>query len=120
MLQRSWIYTSTAYSDGSGVPKSAKYIDRMPTDDLKRIQETLQTGRQRMDDYRAIFVNRAEGFDYMWWTELPMICIARAISFAVITSAAGMGELTAVERPRRGRGRQHLVARASQESSLLP
>ena len=44
-----------------GVPKTAKLVDRVPTTDLARILETIRAGRQRMDDYRAIVVERQEG-----------------------------------------------------------
>lgn len=44
-----------------GVSKTAKLIDRVPTNDLARILETLRADRQRMDSYRAILVQRVEG-----------------------------------------------------------
>jgi hypothetical protein len=56
-----------------GAPRTAKLLDRIPTGDIKRILETLRAGRERMDDYRAVFVKRIEGLDYLWWTEVPEI-----------------------------------------------
>ena len=44
-----------------GVPKTAKLVDRVPTNELARILETICAGRQRMDDYRAMVVMRMEG-----------------------------------------------------------
>jgi len=44
-----------------GVPKTAKLVDRVPTNELTRILETIRAGRQRMDDYRAVVVTRKEG-----------------------------------------------------------
>ena len=85
-----------------GVPKSAKYVDRMPTDELQQIQETLQAGRQRMDDYRAIFANMSEGHDYMWWTERPMIWYRKGNKFRGDYVAGWDGELVAIERPAEG------------------
>jgi hypothetical protein len=56
-----------------GVPKTAKLVDRVPAGDLKRILETLKAGRDRMDQYRAMFVMQLEGIDYAWWAERPEI-----------------------------------------------
>ncbi len=39
-----------------GVPKTAKIVDRIPADDLRQVLEAVRTGRQRMDDYRAVVV----------------------------------------------------------------
>jgi hypothetical protein len=44
-----------------GVPRTAKYIDRVPAADVKRILETIKAGRERMDNYRAVFVTHLEG-----------------------------------------------------------
>ena len=43
-----------------GVPRTANRVDRVPAGDLKRIMETIQAGRERMDDYRAVFVSHAD------------------------------------------------------------
>ena len=56
-----------------GVPRTAKFVNRVPSGDLDRIWKTLQAGRQRMDNYRAIKVMRIDGMEYAWWTDLPMI-----------------------------------------------
>ena len=41
-----------------GVPKAAKLVNRVPTHEITQILETVRAGRQHMDDYRAIVVNR--------------------------------------------------------------
>jgi hypothetical protein len=43
-----------------GVPKTAKLVDRVPRNELARILETIRAGRERMDDYRAVFVRGRE------------------------------------------------------------
>lgn len=48
-----------------GVPKTAKVVDRVPSGDLKRIVDSLEAGRQRMDNYRAVLVMQ-HGADYNW------------------------------------------------------
>ena len=44
-----------------GVPKTATLVDRVPANDLTRILEAIRAGRQRMDDYRAVVIQRMEG-----------------------------------------------------------
>ena len=56
-----------------GVPKTAKLVDRVPTGDLKRILDVLKTGRERMDDYRAVCVDLSEPDDYAWWAAFPIM-----------------------------------------------
>lgn len=56
-----------------GVPKTAKFVNRVPAGDLKLIIETLQAGRERMDNYRAVFVHQIDGPDHKWWTAIPDI-----------------------------------------------
>jgi hypothetical protein len=57
-----------------GVPRSAPLVDRVPAGDLKRIFDSLRAGRERMDNYRAICVDIAEGIDNDWWTnETPRL-----------------------------------------------
>jgi hypothetical protein len=55
-----------------GVPKMAKLVDRVPAGDLKRILETLKAGGERMDPYRAVFVEQF-GPDHPWWTARPEV-----------------------------------------------
>ncbi len=50
-----------------GVPKTAKLVDRVPSDDIARILEAHRAGRQRMDDYRAFHIMRPDGVDPTWW-----------------------------------------------------
>ena len=70
---------SASTSGTAGVESERETM--LPTGELSQIQEALQTGRQRIDDYRAIFVNRSEGYDYMWWTERPMILYRKGTRF---------------------------------------
>ena len=57
-----------------GVPQTAKLVDRVPSDDIVRILETIRAGRQRMDDYRATVVDRMDDPDNLWWiNERPMM-----------------------------------------------
>ena len=55
-----------------GVPKTAKLVDRVPAGDLKRILDTLRAGGERMDSYRAVFVEQF-GPDHPWWTARPEV-----------------------------------------------
>jgi len=75
-----------------GVPKTAKLVDRVPAGDLKRIWESLQAGRERMDNYRAIFVNHSEGFEYAWWTDQPIIMYRKGDKFRADYSAGWTGD----------------------------
>lgn len=54
-----------------GAPKTAKFVDRVPAGDLKLIVETLQAGRERMDNYRSVFVSELELPDPSWWMAFP-------------------------------------------------
>jgi hypothetical protein len=82
-----------------GAPKSARLIDRVPSDDIVRIQETLRAGRQRMDDYRAIVVSRTDDPDYMWWiNERPMILYRKGDKTRVDV-AGGKGVAPRFEKP---------------------
>ncbi len=54
-----------------GVPKAAKLVDRVPAGDLKLIVESLNAGRARMDNYRAVFVRLSDRIDQSWWTKFP-------------------------------------------------
>lgn len=56
-----------------GAPKTAKFVDRVPAGDLKRIVETLEAGRERMDDYRAVFVSELELPEQSWWMAFPEV-----------------------------------------------
>jgi hypothetical protein len=54
-----------------GVSASAKLVDRVPAGDLQRILETIRAGRERMDNYRAVFVMQTEGFPL--WNAFPTL-----------------------------------------------
>lgn len=64
-----------------GVPKTAKLVDRMPSDDLARILDTMRAGRQRMDDYRALVVQYNEAPGFAWWMEQPMVVYRKGDKF---------------------------------------
>ena len=53
-----------------GVPKTAKLVDRMPSDEVTKIIEAHRAGRQGMEDYRAVMV-RQSGREWKWWTDVP-------------------------------------------------
>jgi len=82
-----------------GVPKSATLVDRVPAGDLERIWKTLQAGRERMDNYRAVFVMHLEGIDSMWWTDRPMIMYRKGDKFRTDYVSSWSGDLRAAERP---------------------
>jgi hypothetical protein len=54
-----------------GVPKTAKLVDRVPEGDLKLIVESLNAGRARMDNYRAVFVTQYDRANDEWWNAFP-------------------------------------------------
>jgi hypothetical protein len=85
-----------------GVRKTAKLVDRIPTGDIKRILETIRAGRERMDDYRAVFVQRLEGLDYMWWTEDPEIFYRKGNKFRRDFGCDWKGARGATKRPADG------------------
>ncbi|MFI5455685.1 MAG: hypothetical protein ACHRXM_09565 [Isosphaerales bacterium] len=85
-----------------GVPKTTKLVDRVPAGDLERIWESVQAGRERMDNYRAVFVELMEGIDYMWWTSNPMILYRKGGKFRVDVPCGWTGDLHAVKRPAEG------------------
>jgi hypothetical protein len=60
-----------------GVPRTTKLVDRVPSDDIVRILDTLRAGRRRMDDYRAIVVDRMDDPGYPWWLNLQPLVLYR-------------------------------------------
>jgi len=74
-----------------GVPRTAQRVDRVPAGDLKRIMETIQAGRERMDDYRAVFVR----------TDIPIIAYRKGKQFR-IDYPAGRKGLADTKRPDQG------------------
>ena len=85
-----------------GVPRTAQRVDRVPAGDAKRIVETLKAGRERMDDYRAVFVMHTEGIDYAWWTDQPIIFYRKGTKFRADYPAGSTGNLAATKRPAQG------------------
>jgi len=62
-----------------GVPRSARLVDRVPAGDVKRILQTIQAGRIRMDDYRAVFVQHGDNSPE--WRQFPEILYRRGDRF---------------------------------------
>jgi hypothetical protein len=46
---------------------------RVPAGDLKLVVEALEAGREKMDNYRAVFVNQIDDPDHRWWTTFPEV-----------------------------------------------
>jgi hypothetical protein len=85
-----------------GVPKTAKFVDRVPTGDLERISEALAAGRERMDNYRAVFVMHLDGADSKWWADLPMIMYRKGDKFRTDNVSGWSGDLMPAKRPAEG------------------
>jgi hypothetical protein len=64
-----------------GVPKTAQRIDRVPTGDLKLVAGTIKAGRERMDDYRAVFVVHRDLSGREWWTDMPIVVYHKGKNF---------------------------------------
>jgi hypothetical protein len=60
-----------------GVPRTAKLVDRVPTDNVQRIVNELRVGRQRMDNYRAIVVSQGGA----WWNNDFMVLYRKGDKF---------------------------------------
>jgi hypothetical protein len=56
-----------------GVPRTARVVDRVPSDDIQRILDTLQAGRERMGPYRAVFVENPDNVYQQWWNSTPIV-----------------------------------------------
>jgi hypothetical protein len=82
-----------------GVPRTARFVDRVPSGDLDRIWKTLQAGRQWMDNYRAIFVVRHEGIEYAWWTAMPTMFYRKGPKLRADYVCSWTGNLSDVKRP---------------------
>jgi hypothetical protein len=63
-----------------GVPRSARLVDRVPAGDVKRILQTIQAGRVRMDNYRAVFVEYGDD-QSEWWRNFPEILYRKGDRF---------------------------------------
>jgi hypothetical protein len=85
-----------------GVPQTAQLVDRVPAGDLKRILATIRAGRERMDDYRAVFVMHMEGMDYAWWLDFPSIWYRKGDKFRADSVCGWTGDLSAIKRPEAG------------------
>lgn len=56
-----------------GVPEETKLVDRVPAGDLKLIVETIEAGRERMDNYSSVFVTQHDGMDQGGWGAFPEV-----------------------------------------------
>jgi hypothetical protein len=83
-----------------GVPRTAQRVDRVPAGDLKHIMETIRAGRERMDDYRAVFVSHPDLPAYRWWLDRPIIVYRKGRMFRADYPAGGSkGKLAATKPP---------------------
>lgn len=73
--------------------------DKISTMNMSRVQNALEAGRQRMDDYRAVFVMHLEGIEYACGTDLPKIFYRKGDKFRADYVSNWSGDLAAVERP---------------------
>jgi len=85
-----------------GVPRTAQRVDRVPAGDVKRIVETIQVGRERMDNYRAVFVIHHEGPNNRWWLDQPLIFYRKGMKFRADYPAGSTGKLSDTKRPDEG------------------
>jgi hypothetical protein len=85
-----------------GAPRTAKFVDRLPAGDLKRILDTLQVGRERMDNYRAIFINRCDDLKGSWYHELPMVFYRKGMKLRADYIGGWKGDLGVVKPPADG------------------
>ncbi len=87
-----------------GVPKTATLVDRVPTGDIKRIIETLEAGRERMDDYRCLEVDSDENSDKnaSRWTAFPMLMYRKGDKLRCDYVNGWKGEIGAVQPPAAG------------------
>ena len=84
-----------------GVPRSARLVDRVPSGDVKRILQTIQAGRVRMDHYRAVVVEQNGNANSEWWNNVPIVLYRKGDHFARILSGPGREWLPATP-PRSG------------------
>lgn len=59
-----------------GVPRDAKLVDRVPTDDVARLISGLAAGRVRFDDFRAVVVD-SHSDPALWWRSHSLEVIHR-------------------------------------------
>jgi len=85
-----------------GVPRTAQRVDRVPAGDLKRIMETIQAGRERMDDYRAVFVRHPDRPGERWWLDRPITIYRKGNKFRADYPAGSSGQLADAKRPEPG------------------
>jgi hypothetical protein len=83
-----------------GVPRTAQRVDRVPAGDLKRVMETINAGRERMDSYRAVFVRDSPG--RRWWTDQPIIVYRKGKKFRADYPAGWTGNIMATAGPDQG------------------
>jgi len=83
-----------------GAPRTARFVDRIPDDDVDRILRTIRAGRVRMDDYKAVFTREFVGLNSAWWKDPPVVLYRKGLrlreDFAVIRP---IDDPASVERP---------------------
>ncbi len=85
-----------------GVPRTTKLVDRVPDDDVQRILDTIKAGRQRMDDYRAVFVKNVDMPEAYWWTSSPIVFYRKGTKYRADYPCESVGNIAATKRPKEG------------------
>ena len=78
-------YPETGPSDiyDLGVPRSATIVDRVPSDRLRQILDTLRADRQRMDNYRVLVVATMPDSEAWWLNDRPKVMYRKGNKFRV-------------------------------------
>lgn len=101
-------YPATGPADiyALGVPRTAKLVDRLPKGDLARILDTIQAGRERMDNYRALYTMRVDWPGYAWWAYTPVVLYRKGYRYRADYPAGVNGDqrLGMVKHPADGEG----------------
>ncbi len=68
-----------------GIPKTVELVDRTPSEETKRILEALETGRRRMENYRAVVEDRStQQQDNGWETQFPRVVYRKGNKFCTV------------------------------------
>ena len=97
-----------------GVPKATKLVDRVPAGDLKLVVESLNAGRARMDNYRAVFVEHSDRIDQSWQIKIPDVFYRKEDRYRKGLSRGCTLALMPPQKPGRRRGPSQVVVRACQ------
>ncbi len=92
-----------------GVPRAARVVDRVPSDDIQRILDTLQAGCERMDSYRAVCVINYG--THKWWQMTPMVFYRKGTRYRDDYGSWYRDAPRGVRAPARGYGPAAMVVR---------